>query len=257
MSFRSLLDRALGPNLKVVRCKDGQVPYHQDGLLSFHDHSFMEDPAFQAAYARGVRGGGADPRFHWRVHTAIWAGRHARHIAGDFVECGVNSGFMSAAIMQDLGWNGLDKTFWLADTFEGPVESQYSDVERAGGRAEQGRRALAAGGYGSLERVRENFAEWEGVRFVQGVVPESLERVEAAKVAYLHLDMNCVLPEVAAAEFFWPRLVPGGVVLMDDYAYRGYREQKVALDDFAAARGVSILALPTGQGLLIKLPSTD
>ena len=66
--------------------------------------------------------------------------------------------------------------------------------------------------------------------------------------------MNCAPPEVAAAEYFWDRLLPGAVVLLDDYAYLGFGVQKSAMDAFAAAKGVAICSLPTGQGLLLKPP---
>ena len=66
--------------------------------------------------------------------------------------------------------------------------------------------------------------------------------------------MNSAAPEIAAATFFWDRLVPGAFVLLDDYAYRGFHSQKVAMDTFAAEKGVEICSLPTGQGLLIKPP---
>ena len=54
--------------------------------------------------------------------------------------------------------------------------------------------------------------------------------------------------------FLWNRLVPGAPVLLDDYAYSGYEWQKVGMDAFATEHGLSILSLPTGQGLLIKPP---
>ena len=47
-------------------------------------------------------------------------------------------------------------------------------------------------------------------------------------------------------------VVPGAVVLLDDYAWATHRAQKEALDAFAAAHGAMILSLPTGQGLLIR-----
>ena len=71
-------------------------------------------------------------------------------------------------------------------------------------------------------------------------------------VCYLSLDMNNTLPEIAAAEHFWPKLVPGGIMLLDDYSYAGYEEQHAAFNDFAGRQKISILALPTGQGLAIK-----
>jgi len=64
--------------------------------------------------------------------------------------------------------------------------------------------------------------------------------------------MNIAKPERAAIEFFWPKLVPGAVVILDDYGWVPFRAQKDALDEFAANVGVEIMTLPTGQGLLIK-----
>jgi predicted O-methyltransferase YrrM len=76
--------------------------------------------------------------------------------------------------------------------------------------------------------------------------------VEIKEVAYLSIDMNIAYPERAAIEHFWPRIVPGGVVVLDDYAFAGYDEQRRSMDEFARHAGVPILTLPTGQGLLIK-----
>lgn len=64
--------------------------------------------------------------------------------------------------------------------------------------------------------------------------------------------MNCATAEVAAAEYFWPKMSKGAKALLDDYAYASYEEQKKAFDKFAAAKGITILSLPTGQGLYIK-----
>ena len=41
-------------------------------------------------------------------------------------------------------------------------------------------------------------------------------------------------------------------MLLDDYAYHGYLSQKIAMDQFAQEKGIKILSLPTGQGLLVK-----
>jgi hypothetical protein len=57
---------------------------------------------------------------------------------------------------------------------------------------------------------------------------------------------------MAAAEFLWPRLVPGAFVLLDDYGWAAHVNQKHAWDGFAEKHGVMILPLPTGQGLIMK-----
>ena len=228
--------------------------YARDGLFTRHSDHFRRDPAFQAAYARGVKAShGFDPKMEWRTHVALWAASTALRAEGDFVECGVNAGFISSAIMQSLDWRSIPRKFYLIDTFAGPVLAQYSPVEIERGRVEAARSALAAGAYvTNLDRVRDNFAEWPGAVVVQGVVPDILSSLDIHQVAFLHLDMNCALPEREALEFFWPRLSTGGIVLFDDYTYFGHDSQTEAIDAAARVLGAKILALPTGQGLIIR-----
>jgi hypothetical protein len=228
--------------------------YARDSLFTWNNHHFVDDPAFRAAYARGMKAsGGADPRMEWRVHVALWAAGAASRVAGDFVECGVNAGFVSSAIMQRLDWGKTAKSFYLIDTFSGPVLAQYSREEIARGRTQIAEEALAEGAYVTdLERVRANYAEWPNVQIVQGAVPGVLAGLGIAQVAFLHIDMNCAYPERAALEYFWDRLAPGAMVLFDDYAYYGNEALAGAIDRAAADLGAEVLSLPTGQGLIVK-----
>lgn len=229
--------------------------YAQDGLISIHSHAFMQDPDFKRAYARGVGAiGGIDTyQWHWRIHVGLWAAAAGSRLEGDFVECGVNMGFLSSAIMEYLDWNSLSRDFYLLDTFTGLDERFVSESERQGGALNKNANNLKSGFYvKSVENVRANFAEWPRARVVQGAIPETLNQVTASRIAYLHLDMNCAPPEIAALEYFWNQLAPGAPVLLDDYAYLGYTPQKLAMDAFAYAHGVTVCSLPTGQGLILK-----
>ncbi|HXI40993.1 MAG TPA: TylF/MycF/NovP-related O-methyltransferase [Bryobacteraceae bacterium] len=228
--------------------------YAQDGLLTVHSDHFRSDPQFRAAYARGIKASaGVDPRFEWRVHIALWAARAAAKLPGDFVECGVNAGFISSAIMQRLNWSSVGKQFYLIDTFEGPVFDQFSADETERGRADIARQALAAGAYVTdMDRVHDNFSEWRNVQIVKGRVPEILRAMPFGPVAFLHVDLNCAYPEREALQFFWNLLSPHGMVLLDDYAYIGYAAQTKAVNEFAVSAGTEVLSLPTGQGLIIK-----
>jgi SAM-dependent methyltransferase len=231
---------------------EGHV-YDQDGLRSIHNHEFMDDPAFRKAYERGVRAAADDYRWQWRVHVGLWAAASAARLEGDFVECGVNRGFLSSAIMDYLNWDSLGKHFYLLDTFRGLDERFVSSADKASGAVEKNKKSLASGFYvQGIEEVRANFSQWRNVSLIEGSIPETLPQVRAEKIAYLHLDMNCSAPEIAAIQFFWKRLVPGAFVLLDDYAYYGYLSQKIAMDQFAQEKGIKILSLPTGQGLLVK-----
>ena len=223
--------------------------YDQDKLYTFHNHDFMTDPAFVRAYQRGVLAADDDYHWHWRVHVGRWAASGAAKLAGDFVECGVNRGFLASAIMEHLQRDGLGKTFYLMDTFSGIDARFITAEERAGGILERNRSEFYTT---SLDTVQKNFAEWENVQIIAGAIPETLAAVTAERIAYLHLDMNCTPPEVAAFEHFWHRLVPGAFVLLNDCAYKGFEPQKIAMDGAARAVDVQIMSLPTGQGLMIK-----
>lgn len=230
------------------------VYYDRDGLRTYHNHEFMQDPAFVHAYARGVRAAGEDYRWEWRVHVGLWAASSAIRLDGDFVECGVNRGFLSSAIMALLDWDTRGRTFYLLDTFAGLDERYVYESERSV-VLDRNAKELASGFYTrNLDEVRANFSEWKNVRIVPGSIPQTLADVRPEKVAFLHLDMNCAMPEICAIDYFWPKLVSGAFVLLDDYAYFGYRSQKVAMDRFAASHGVAVLSLPTGQGLIVRPP---
>jgi hypothetical protein len=235
----------------VFRVRDR---YLQDGLFTIHNARFRRDPAFREAYSRGLQASnGVDPAFEWRVHVALWAATASLHAPGAFVECGVNAGFISSAIMRHLRWNTLDRRFYLIDTFRGPILDQFSPEEIARGRLNIARDALAAGSYVTdLARVRANYAEWPNAVVVQGAIPEVLPALDTGVVAFLHIDMNCAFPERAALEFFWNRLSPGAIVLLDDYAYFGHDQQANAIDAAARALGAQVLCLPTGQGVIRK-----
>jgi hypothetical protein len=258
MSALTATRRAIARSLYALVRGAAPGAYAQDGLISVHSHAFMQDPAFIRAYARGVKAiGGVDSyQWHWRIHIGLWAARVASSLEGAFVECGVNRGFLSSAIMEYLNWNHLDRDFFLLDTFTGLDARYVSDGERADGALRRNAEHLQSGFYvRGVEQVRANFAEWPRARIIVGAVPDTLEQVTASRVAYLHLDMNSAPPEIAALSHLWGRLVAGAPVLLDDYAYLGYTPQKLAMDEFASTHGVSVCSLPTGQGLIIKPPA--
>ena len=189
-----------------------------------------------------------DIHIEWRVAIACWCARHASHLAGDFVECGTNTGIVSLAICEYLDFNNINKTFWLFDTFNGIPREQISRKEAKAGRGNENAEWYPE----CFELAVSNFKPYPRARLVRGKVPDTLSTVEIDKVSYLHLDMNIAYPERAALEYFWPMMPTGAIALLDDYGWSSYLEQKKILDEFAASKGVEIFMLPTGQGLLLR-----
>ena len=71
------------------------------------------------------------------------------------------------------------------------------------------------------------------------------------KIAFAHIDMNNAPAEIGALEAIEDRLVPGAVIVLDDFGALPYRAQHVAETEWFAKRGVPVLELPTSQGLVI------
>ena len=236
---------------------DFNANYTSDQMAVLKNLSFLDDAIFQRGYQRACEAGGGDWGIHWRFHTCLWAARNALRLDGDFVECGVGKGFNSSGIMAALNWSAVGRNFFLFDTFTGVVEELCTEDEKVQmlnewGGVEAHNRGLSLYYAESFESVKRNFAEWTNVNLVQGAIPQTLNSVAIERVAYLHIDMNCVVPEIEAIEFFWPRLSTGACVVLDDYAYFGYHLQNAAWNDWARKNDLAILTLPTGQGLFIK-----
>jgi hypothetical protein len=252
----SLLKSFLKPLFKRFgyRALNTRDYYSSDGLFTPHQPRFLKSERFQTAYRRGIEASqDFDPNFEWRVHIALWAASRALETPGDFIECGVNAGFISSAILQYLDWESTGRTFYLVDTFAGPPLAQYSQQEIQQGRDQVARQAAASGAYVTdVEQVRSNFRQWPHATVVQGEVPAILPQLPIREIAFAHLDMNSAAPECAALEFFGPLLSPRGLILLDDYAYFRSNPQGDALDELARRLGVEILSLPTGQGLILK-----
>jgi hypothetical protein len=212
----------------------------------------MQDAKFAEAYRAGVNSGhkiagGPELDVRWRVHVLCWAARHALHLEGDFVECGVNTSIFSLSVCNFIDFNDTGKSFYLFDTFAGIPESQMSETER-GPRMIENEIMYEE----CFDVAKRNFAPFPKARLIRGMVPDTLLEVEIERVCYLSLDMNIAEPETAALEHFWDRLAPGAPVILDDYGWNHYREQHEAADAFAKSHGTMIATLPTGQGLLLK-----
>jgi hypothetical protein len=217
--------------------------FSEDGLRTIHRADFTRDRQFQSAWHAAER---RQPGTHmrWRMHVTQWAAWQALQLPGDFVECGVNRGYLAASIVDYVDFvSQKERKFYLFDTFQGLVPELVSVRDKAAHLNEY---------QDVYDDVVKAFGACPNVIPVRGAVPESLSSVDIDRVAYLSIDMNCAEPERDAMEYFWPRLSSGALIVLDDYGFAGHEYQKELADQFADQRDLQVLALPTGQGLLIK-----
>ena len=187
-----------------------------------------------------------------RIYALIQAVRHvcAAAIPGDLVECGVwRGGSMLAAARTLLECKDRERHLWLFDTFEGMSDPTAQDVAIDGRSAshllnEQDRSdAQSVWCYAGLKEVQ---AVMSGsgyppsrVHFVQGKVQDTLPDHAPACIAVLRLDTDWYESTRHELEHLYPRLSPGGVLIIDDYGHwAGCRQ---AVDEYFASRHPPIL----------------
>ena len=103
-----------------------------------------------------------------------------------------------------------------------------------------------------FEVVKDRFAKYPNVKLIRGVVPDILSSIPAKKVAYLSIDMNSSEPERAALEYYYGKMVSGGIIYFDDYGW-GYPELRKVVDNFLGDKPEKLLHFPSGNSILIKI----
>ncbi|HSZ93866.1 MAG TPA: TylF/MycF/NovP-related O-methyltransferase [Acetobacteraceae bacterium] len=209
-----------------------------DNLITYaHTRGFLTEPRFVGAVLAS-HPEATERAIAWRTHTLCWAADSVSHLPGDYVECGTYQGYSAEVLMHfTSGLSG--RRFWLYDLFD-----------PSGGTGEGHR--LPAHAPDLVVKVRARFQRWRNVVVTQGKVPDVLGEASPDQIAFLHIDMNNAEAERGALENLFSRVSTGGIVVLDDYGWNGYRAQKDSADEFMRLRGLSVLELPTGQGLVVK-----
>lgn len=222
--------------------------YSDHDLTTNKNLDWFKNDHFQKAYQLSKDTESWNVDFPWRAYIVYSYAKYAMKLEGDFVECGVNRGAFARGLIEYANFaNNPSKKMILFDTFEGIVPEQLTGEEIHQLKKNDGYKSYED----TYDYVKELFKEYN-VTIIKGVVPESLNRINIDKVAYLSIDMNCVYPEREALSFFWPKVVSGGIIILDDHGHIGYENQKRSNDEFFAEKGLDVLCLPTGQGVVIK-----
>lgn len=168
-------------------------------------------------------------------------------VPGAFVECGVWRGG-SAMVMTDT-LNRLDVTdrdVHLFDTFTHMPYPGEHDVDIWGrAAADFYDDAVAEAGYRylPLDEVRAAVVGTgypaARIHFVPGMIEDTVPDQAPDRVALCRLDTDWYESTAHELEYLWPRLEPGGVLLVDDYGQ--FQGAKKAVDEYFAAHGIEVL----------------
>ena len=215
-----------------------------DGFTTTHYLGFRADKEFNLAFTSSINSLPSDyppgiataKDIEWRAHICTWAAKRALFLEGDFVECGVWYGVLSKTICEYLDFSRSNRKFYLIDSWgvmsgSHPGEYYQKDI---------------------YEDVKSRFEIYPSVELVRGIVPEILIKIPSNKIAYLALDMNSSEPELKALEYFYPKMVVGGIIYFDDYGWK-YPALRKVIDEFFSSKPETLLHFPSGNSIAIKL----
>ncbi|MGA2713785.1 MAG: TylF/MycF/NovP-related O-methyltransferase [Bryobacteraceae bacterium] len=171
-------------------------------------------------------------------------------IPGSIVECGVwRGGSMMAAALTLRSMKCDDRDLYLFDTFEGMPKPLALDVHASGHAAmteflqEQSGTDCSAVCYASLNEVKSTMARTEynrdRVHFIKGKVEETIPARAPDSIALLRLDTDWYESTRHELEHLFPRISPGGILIIDDYGdWQGARK---ATDEFMTNHAPTLL----------------
>ena len=185
-----------------------------------------------------------------RVYALVRAVEYvaARGVPGAIVECGVwRGGSMMAAALTLLRLGISDRDLYLYDTFAGMPPPSEADTTRAGERASdllaRGDESSHIWAIASLDDVRAavlsvGYPE-DRIHFVEGLVEATLPERAPAEISLLRLDTDWYRSTKHELEHLYPRLAPGGVLILDDYGH--WQGARRAVDEYLAENGHALL----------------
>lgn len=159
-------------------------------------------------------------------------------IEGDFAELGVFRGNSAAVLAHFARLDG--RRLYLFDTFSG---FDARDLRGVDAKQKVGFRNT------SLAAVKQLVGEDALFSYVPGYFPDSLTaEVTERAFAFVHLDCDLYEPMKRALEFFYPRLRPGGMLVVHDYSSGSWLGAKRALDEFGSTVSERFVLLPDKSG---------
>lgn len=202
---------------------------------------WWSDASFNSYLAQFDETDGMNCDRRWMLHELL---RLVNSVPGDTAECGVFSGSSSYVICQaNTEATVTAKRHHMFDSFEGLSKPEENDGNhwKAGDLA-----------YG-VERVKQNLREFENATaYYPGWIPDRFDDVKDLRFSFVHIDVDLYQPTRDSMAFFYDRMNPGGVILVDDYGFTSCLGATQAADEVLADKPEGMLRLSGGGGFIVK-----
>lgn len=170
---------------------------------------------------------------------------NTHQIPGDLVECGVWKGGSAMAMAMTLVRRGdTSRQVYLYDTFTGMTPPEKEDQDFNGTTAEKllvqdpdNYRCEA-----SMEEVSANMSNTgypaSQINLIKGPVEETIPSIIPEKIALLRLDTDWLASTRHEMIHLFPRLVQGGIIIIDDYGH--WKGSRQAVDEYLSEHNIRL-----------------
>ena len=144
----------------------------------------------------------------------------------------------------------MKKNFYLIDSFEGlgeilpedkPIESNIHQHKQGDLKAD-------------FKSVINLFSNFQNVKILKGWIPNIFNKIDSNnQYSFVHLDVDLYKPTLDSLNFFYERVVKGGLIITDDYLSEFFPGNKKAWNEFVKNKKIKdSICLPSGQAVIIK-----
>jgi O-methyltransferase len=232
-------------------------------FLNSQNLLFEKDVFFNETYDQGIRQTGTPKddvtkyftKRRIRFYNTIQFFLQTSQLKGAMAECGCFRGLSSYLLCNYQrqimpGYKG--ENFTIIDSFEGlsiPSKEDAIKVDDAG----KALYALEGGHFATpLDHLRKALSDFPEVTLVKGWIPDILPSLPDQSYKYVHIDLDLYEPIKGALEYFYPKMVPGGIIVMDDYGSLYWPGAKKAVEEFCEQRRIQFLTISSAQAIIWK-----
>lgn len=171
----------------------------------------------------------------------------------NFVECGCWLGQSTFEISYVLSQHAFSKNFFVFDSFEGLSELSEDDQSPLRKNNDKTNLKVRKHFASNFDLVQNTLKDFPFTTLHQGWIPNVFDTITIDKIQFLHIDVDLFQPTYDSLEFFFEKLVPGGIIVCDDYNATKWPGAKNAWDKFFADKKVTInYPIPLGGSFIIK-----
>ena len=161
-------------------------------------------------------------------------------IEGNLAEVGVYQGGSAKLICEVK----KERKLYLFDTFTGLPEVSNDDTHFGQKHWHDNEFSNT-----SLESIKQLLNKYDDVHIIKGIFPESGKDIVDEKFSFVHLDVDLYKSTIDALRFFFPKMVPGGIILIHDYHSDGIQK---AFREFKTENKIHVIELTGSQAMIIK-----